>query len=138
MVEVTYSREAARRIDELDSKDRAQVEASLATLTALLMMGTDLTGLTFPLVGAHGSLVAFPAKLSATKQTVRVEYAPTASGIEDRESARVSSKKPRSRDEALKVVAGGIGQRPDLPSGREYVKRVRGVWKGLALGRRDS
>ena len=36
-----------------------------------------------------------------------------------------------ARDEALRVVARSIGSRPDLPAGKEYVRRVRGVWKGL-------
>lgn len=35
------------------------------------------------------------------------------------------------RDDAIKTVALGIGARPDLPSGTEYVRRVRGIWRGL-------
>ena len=35
------------------------------------------------------------------------------------------------RDAAIKVVDLGIGSRPDLPSGVEYVRKVRGIWRGL-------
>jgi hypothetical protein len=35
------------------------------------------------------------------------------------------------RDAAVRTVSLGIGSRPDLPSGAEYVRRVRGVWRGL-------
>lgn len=35
------------------------------------------------------------------------------------------------KDFAIRVVSLGIGSRPDLPSGVEYVRRVRGVWRGL-------
>jgi hypothetical protein len=35
------------------------------------------------------------------------------------------------RDEAIRIVSLGIGSRPDLPSGREYVKQI---WRGLKPG----
>ena len=44
-----------------------------------------------------------------------------------------------SREEAIKIVEAGIGKRPDLPSGAEYVHRIKGAWKGLLpRDRRDS
>jgi hypothetical protein len=36
-----------------------------------------------------------------------------------------------TREAAVRSVSLGIGTRPDLPSGRAYVRRVRGIWKGL-------
>ena len=43
------------------------------------------------------------------------------------------------REDAIRAVCLGIGSHPELPSGVEYVRRVRGVWKGLLpLERRAS
>ena len=43
------------------------------------------------------------------------------------------------REDAIRAVCLGIGSHPELPSGAEYVRRVRGVWKGLLpLERRAS
>ena len=38
---------------------------------------------------------------------------------------------PLTREQAIEIVEAGIGGRPDLPSGREYVKRVAKIWHGL-------
>jgi hypothetical protein len=35
------------------------------------------------------------------------------------------------REQAFRTVALGIGARPDRPSGKEDVRRVRGIWRGL-------
>jgi hypothetical protein len=43
----------------------------------------------------------------------------------------VGSPVPLTREEAIAIVNAGIGGRPDLPSGKEYVRRVRGIWRGL-------
>ena len=37
-----------------------------------------------------------------------------------------------TREQAIAIVDAGIGGRPDLPSGSEYVKRIRKIWRGLA------
>ncbi|MPZ50033.1 MAG: hypothetical protein GEU75_12185 [Dehalococcoidia bacterium] len=36
-----------------------------------------------------------------------------------------------TREQAIAIVQADIGGRPDLPSGREYVKRVAKIWGGL-------
>jgi hypothetical protein len=36
-----------------------------------------------------------------------------------------------TREQALVVLRAGVGGRPDLPTGREYVRRVRKMWAGL-------
>ena len=36
-----------------------------------------------------------------------------------------------SRNDAIAIVEAGIGGRPDLPSGREYVRKIAKVWRGL-------
>jgi hypothetical protein len=33
-----------------------------------------------------------------------------------------------TREQAIAVVQAGIGGRPDLPTGAEYVRRVRRLW----------
>ena len=44
-----------------------------------------------------------------------------------------------SREEAIAIVQAGIGKRPDLPSGDDYVDSIRWIWKGFAPdGRSDS
>jgi hypothetical protein len=35
------------------------------------------------------------------------------------------------KEQAFRTVALGIGAQPNLPSGKEYVRRVRGIWRGL-------
>jgi hypothetical protein len=35
------------------------------------------------------------------------------------------------QNEAIRNVNLRIGSRPDLPSGAEYVRRIRGIWRGL-------
>ncbi len=42
-----------------------------------------------------------------------------------------SAMKRLTREEALAAIARGIGSRPDLPPGSVYVRRVRGVWRGI-------
>lgn len=36
-----------------------------------------------------------------------------------------------TQDEARTVVRSGIGTRPDLPTGSEYVNGIKGSWEGL-------
>jgi hypothetical protein len=36
-----------------------------------------------------------------------------------------------TREEAIAIVNAGIGGRPDLPPGKEYVRRVKRMWRGL-------
>jgi len=36
-----------------------------------------------------------------------------------------------TREQAIKIVQAGIGGRPDLPPGDEYVRRVSRIWKGF-------
>jgi hypothetical protein len=36
-----------------------------------------------------------------------------------------------TREQALVVLRAGVGGRPDLPSGAEYVRQVRRMWRGL-------
>jgi hypothetical protein len=38
---------------------------------------------------------------------------------------------PITRKDAIAIVQAGIGGRPDLPSGKEYVRRIRRLWRGL-------
>lgn len=47
----------------------------------------------------------------------------------------VGSPLPITREEAIEIVKAGIGGRPDLPSGKEYVRRVRRMWRGFLLPR---
>lgn len=50
---------------------------------------------------------------------------------------RAVSKRPRGasaklrKEQARAIVEAGIGSRPDLPPGTEYVRRLRKVWRGL-------
>jgi hypothetical protein len=39
-----------------------------------------------------------------------------------------------TREQALAIVRAGIGGRPDLPSGKEYVRRVRKAGSAPARG----
>jgi hypothetical protein len=41
------------------------------------------------------------------------------------------SKSRPERDRALRVICLGIGSRPDLPPGKDYVKRVAQMWKSF-------
>jgi hypothetical protein len=34
-----------------------------------------------------------------------------------------------TREQALKIVKAGIGGRPDLPPGDEYVRKVSKIWR---------
>jgi hypothetical protein len=36
-----------------------------------------------------------------------------------------------TREEALAIVRDSAGSMPYLPDGREYVRKVRGIWGGL-------
>ena len=36
-----------------------------------------------------------------------------------------------TREQALAIVEAGIGGRPDLPPGTEYVRRIRQTWRGF-------
>ena len=36
-----------------------------------------------------------------------------------------------SREEADAIVREAFGKRPDLPTGAEYVRRLRPIWRGL-------
>lgn len=36
-----------------------------------------------------------------------------------------------TRDQALAIVEAGIGGRPELPTGTEYVRHIREAWRGL-------
>jgi hypothetical protein len=36
-----------------------------------------------------------------------------------------------TREEALAIVSDSAGSMPDLPEGKDYVRRVRGIWGGL-------
>jgi hypothetical protein len=36
-----------------------------------------------------------------------------------------------TREQALKIVHAGMGGRPDLPPGDEYVRRISRIWKGF-------
>jgi len=35
------------------------------------------------------------------------------------------------RREAMVIVSAAFGKRPKLPPGREYVRRLRPIWRGL-------
>ena len=41
---------------------------------------------------------------------------------------------PLTREKAASLVEEGLGRRPDLPPGTEYVRRVSWVWRGLIPG----
>ena len=43
----------------------------------------------------------------------------------------VGSPLPLTREQAIEIVRAGIGARPDLPTGKEYVRSVRKLWRGL-------
>ena len=36
-----------------------------------------------------------------------------------------------TREQALAIVHAGIGGRPDLPPGDEYVRKVSKIWRGF-------
>jgi hypothetical protein len=36
-----------------------------------------------------------------------------------------------TRDEAASMAREAFGRRPDLPSGAEYVRKLRPIWRGL-------
>lgn len=36
-----------------------------------------------------------------------------------------------TREQAVAIVEAGIGDRPDLPAGTEYVSQIREAWRGL-------
>jgi hypothetical protein len=43
----------------------------------------------------------------------------------------VGSPLPLTREQAIEIVNAGIGSRPDLPPGDEFVKQVSWIWRGL-------
>ena len=63
---------------------------------------------------------------------------------QQRESLDAMLKKPfgtpvrLTKRQALAIVEAGIGARPDLPSGRDFVREIRGAWRGMSpRGRRS-
>jgi hypothetical protein len=134
-IEVKYSASARRYIDGVKKEDKEAIEVSVATIGGLVVAGADLTRIQLPVEGSAGRLVARVEKLSNAHHRLQVDRAEDARGGAVEEPRAGSATQRRlTRAEALRVVSAGIGGRPDLPSGKEYVRRVGGVWKGLVRG----
>jgi hypothetical protein len=130
-IESTRSLEASRFIESLNAEEREAVDASVATVAGLIAMGIDLTPYELPIAGSRGRLVARVEKVHSSHHRISVE-------VTEINSAESRTKQGRmTKNEALRIVSDGIGKRPDLPTGAEYVERARGVWRGLS-GRRAS
>ncbi|HLF79101.1 MAG TPA: hypothetical protein VJB57_16590 [Dehalococcoidia bacterium] len=125
-VEAVRSSAAQDYIYSLSAREKDAVDASVATMAGLVLLGIDLSGLTLPVEGSRGSLIARIEKVHASHHRIIVEV-----------TSNEAEAKKRTLETAGQLVSRGIGKRPDLPTGSEYVERVRGVWKGLGLsGRR--
>ena len=40
-----------------------------------------------------------------------------------------------TKEDALAVAKEAFGKRPDLPSGEEYIRRLKPIWRGLLKNR---
>jgi len=135
-IERVSSPAASRFIENLRPNEREKVNASVATLEALISSGVDLTGIRIPLEGSHQALVAEIERVPPSYHRIHVELVPAAGLAEEQVK---SPPRKMTREEAIRIVNAGIGTRPDLPTGVEYVRQVRGIWKGLMpRGRRSS
>jgi hypothetical protein len=62
----------------------------------------------------------------------KIEDAGLRERVREMASQPVGSPMPKlSREEAIQIVRAGIGGRPDLPTGKEFVRQVGWIWRGL-------
>ena len=76
--------------------------------------------------------------LEEAKKTVRVEYLGNEPVLlrPEGDSTVIEPWKRPTREEAIKIVEAGIGKRPDLPSGADYVDQIWG--RSRVHGQSDS
>ncbi len=126
--ETVESPAARAYIAGLSPVARRAIQASLATIVDVVEQGFQAPGSRLPVHGAPG-LVATVRSRDGTGLIVSVDYDMLGSEARGAEPGL-------TREHALAIVERGIGSRPDLPTGRQFTRRVRGVWKGLSsLGR---
>jgi hypothetical protein len=131
-IESVRSPEAQRYIEGLKLDEQMAVGASEATIVDLVLQGVDLDGREFLLQGGRGALVARVKRVHANHRKIEVIY------VEERETLLERSGSRMTEEQAREIVSQGIGGRPDLPPGSEYVERVRGVWRGMVPGGRRA
>jgi hypothetical protein len=146
---------------ELDAAPKAFIEAELTPWQKGVMRdliaelehapgrkGLTIRGLKNTRIISRGGFRA-RYKFDAQKRKVRVESvtAPLASVAGEHYSVwelpkfQAVLRDPRARvpsltrEERWAVIREGIGSRPDLPPGKEYVRRVRPIWGGLIRDR---
>ena len=82
----------------------------------------------------------FEEELAMVREKTRSSRRKTGS-IWDTPKLRAMRKEPvgapvdLTKEEALAVAKEAFGKRPDLPSGEEYVRRLKPIWRGLLKNR---
>jgi mRNA-degrading endonuclease RelE of RelBE toxin-antitoxin system len=123
---VTYktvlSARVKARLKELDDEHRKEVRRAIDTLVRDLVEGEKPGTKIVQKVSLLPSGGYVIASVNDPTKTIYVEYA---EALGEKVFGRFS------REEALRIVAAGIGARPDLPSGTEYVNGIRHIWSSL-------
>jgi mRNA-degrading endonuclease RelE of RelBE toxin-antitoxin system len=128
---VEISKEAENEIASLDTEGRAEVDALLEAFEV------------DPAVPRHSQAMGILQATTASgwrvfyrvnKKTKLVSLLGVGKEPRMVEPEKQTLQKPLrhlTREEAIRIVTAGIGGRPDLPPGAEYVNSIRHVWKSL-------
>ena len=130
MYSLKLSKDAKKEVASLDAESTAEVEVLLRAIEADPAASVRSQAMGVSQALTRGGWRVF-YRFKPRSKTILVEAVGKEPRFVDLDGTLGDAWPTFAREEAMRIVEEGIGKRPDLPSGKEYVDSVRHYWKGL-------